>query len=78
MNENLEKYKIQLEGEKPQLLPSKSLLNTLKIGYNVKPGPPPPANHIDFTEGDSVLTTISTGFEHNDKLVPPPPDINLG
>jgi hypothetical protein len=25
-----------------------------------------------------VLTTISTGFEHNDKPVPPPPEINLG
>ena len=60
-------------GEKPQLLPSKSLLNTIKLGYNVKPVPPPPANHIDFIEGDSVMTTISTGFEHNDKPVPPPP-----
>ena len=67
MNENLEKDKIQLGGEKPQLLPSKSLLNTIKLGYNVKPVPPPPANHIDFIEGDSVMTTISTGFEHNDK-----------
>ena len=73
MNENLEKDKIQLGGEKPQLLPSKSLLNTIKLGYNVKPVPPPPANHIDFIEGDSVMTTISTGFEHNDKPVPPPP-----
>ena len=71
MNENLEKDKIQLGGEKPQLLPSKSLLNTIKLGYNVKPVPPPPANHIDFIEGDSVMTTISTGFEHNDKPVPP-------
>ena len=78
MNENLEKDKIQLGGEKPQLLPSKSLLNTIKLGYNVKPVPPPPANHIDFIEGDSVMTTISTGFEHNDKPVPPPPEINLG
>lgn len=78
MNENLEKDKIQLGGEKPQLLPSKSLLNTIKLGYNVKPAPPPPANHIDFIEGDSVMTTISTGFEHNDKPVPPPPEINLG
>ena len=73
MNENLEKDKIQLGGEKPQLLPSKSLLNTIKLDYNVKPVPPPPANHIDFIEGDSVMTTISTGFEHNDKPVPPPP-----
>ena len=73
MNENLEKDKIQLGNEKPQLLPSKSLLNTIKLGYNVKPVPPPPANHIDFIEGDSVMTTISTGFEHNDKPVPPPP-----
>ena len=78
MNENLEKDKIQLGNEKPQLLPSKSLLNTIKLGYNVKPVPPPPANHIDFIEGDSVMTTISTGFEHNDKPVPPPPEINLG
>lgn len=78
MNKNLEKDKIQLGGEKPQLLPSKSLLNTIKLGYNVKPVPPPPANHIDFIEGDSVMTTISTGFEHNDKPVPPPPEINLG
>ncbi len=23
------------------------------------------------------MTTISTGFEHNDKPVPPPPDINI-
>ena len=78
MNENLEKDKIQLGSEKPQLLPSKSLLNTIKLGYDVKPVPPPPENHIDFIEGDSVMTTISTGFEHNDKPVPPPPEINLG
>ena len=80
MNENLEKDKIQLGGEKPQLLPSKSLLNTISTGFehNDKPVPPPPANHIDFIEGDSVMTTISTGFEHNDKPVPPPPEINLG
>ena len=77
MNENLEKDKIQLGSEKPQLLPSKSLLNTIKLGYDVKPVPPPPENHIDFIEGDSVMTTISTGFEHNDKPVPPPPEINL-
>lgn len=72
-----EKDKIQLGSEKPQLLPSKSLLNTIKLGYNVKPVSPPPENHIDFIEGDSVMTTISTGFEHNDKPVPPPPEINL-
>ena len=77
MNENLEKDKIQLGNEKPQLLPSKSLLNTIKFGYDTKPVPPPPENHIDFIEGDSVMTTISTGFEHNDKPVPPPPEINL-
>lgn len=77
MNENLEKDKIQLGNEKPQLLPSKSLLNTIKLGYDTKPVPPPPENHIDFIEGDSVITTISTGFEHNDKPVPPPPEINL-
>ena len=72
-----EKDKIQLGSEKPQLLPSKSLLNTIKLGYNVKPTSPPSENHIDFIEGDSVMTTISTGFEHNDKPVPPPPEINL-
>lgn len=72
-----EKDKIQLGSEKPQLLPSKSLLNTIKLGYNVKPASPPSENHIDFIEGDSVMTTISTGFEHNDKPVPPPPEINL-
>lgn len=33
MNENLEKDKIQLGNEKPQLLPSKSLLNTIKRGF---------------------------------------------
>lgn len=77
MNENLEKDKIQLGNEKPQLLPSKSLLNTIKLGYDTKPVPPPPENHIDFIEGDSVMTTISTRFEHNDKPVPPPPEINL-
>lgn len=78
MNENLEKGKIQLGNEKPQLLPStKSLLNTIKLGYDTKPVPPPPENHINFIEGDSVMTTISTGFEHNDKPVPPPPEINL-
>lgn len=77
MNENLEKDKIQLGNEKPQLLPSKLLLNTIKLGYDTKPVPPPPENHIDFIEGDSVMTTISTGFEHNDKPVPPPPEINL-
>lgn len=72
-----EKDKIQLGSEKPQLLPSKSLLNTIKLGYNVKPVSPPSENHIDFIEGDSVMTTISTGFGHNDKPVPPPPEINL-
>lgn len=72
-----EKDKIQLGSEKPQLLPSKSLLNTIKLGYNVKPVSLPSENHIDFIEGDSVMTTISTGFEHNDKPVPPPPEINL-
>lgn len=72
-----EKDKIQLGSEKPQLLPSKSLLNTIKLGYNVKPVSPPPENHINFIEGDSVMTTISTGFGHNDKPVPPPPEINL-
>ena len=72
-----EKDKIQLGSEKPQLLPSKSLLNTIKLGYNVKPVSPPSENHIDFIEGDSVMTTISTGFEHNDKPVPLPPEINL-
>ena len=77
MNENLEKDKIQLGNQKPQLLPSKSLLNTIKLGYDVKPVPLSTANHIDFIEGDSVINTISTGFEHNDKPVPPPPEINL-
>ena len=77
MNENLEKDKIQLGQEKPQLLPSKSLLNTIKLGYDIKPVPPPPENHIDFIEGDSVITTISTGFEHNDKPVPPPPENHI-
>ena len=77
MNENLEKDKIQLGNEKPQLLPSKSLLNTIKLGYDTKPVPPPPENHIDFIEGDSVMTTISTGFEHNDKPVPPPPENHI-
>lgn len=72
-----EKDKIQLGSEKPQLLPSKSLLNTIKLGYNVKPASPPSENHINFIEGDSVMTTISTGFGHNDKPVPPPPEINL-
>ena len=73
MNENLEKDKIQLGGEKPQLLPSKSLLNTISTGFehNDKPVPPPPANHIDFIEGDSVMTTIKLGY--NVKPVPPPP-----
>lgn len=78
MNEKLEKDKIQLGSEKPQLLPSKSLLNTIKLGYNVKPVPPPSKNRIDFIEGDSVMTTISTGFKHNDKPVTTPPEINLG
>ena len=49
MNENLEKDKIQLGNEKPQLLPSKSLLNTIKLGYDTKPVPPPPENHIDLS-----------------------------
>lgn len=57
-------------GEKPQLLPSKSLLNTIKLGYNVKLVPPPPANHIDFIEGDSVITSMSTEFDHDAKPIP--------
>lgn len=69
MNENLEKDKIQLGGEKPQLLPSKSLLNTIKLGYNVKLVPPPPANHIDFIEGDSVIESVDTGFGCDNQIV---------
>lgn len=77
MNETLEKDKIQLGNEKPQLLPSKSLLNTIKLGYNTKPASSSSTNPIEFIEGDSVMTTISTGFEHNDKPVPPPPKIDI-
>lgn len=76
MNDNLERNK--LEQEKLQPLPSKSLLNTIKLGYEVESESTSPEKCIDFIEGDSVITTISTGFEkHDDKpVVSPPPDIN--
>ena len=73
MNDN----KVRLGCEKPQPLPSKSLLSTIKLGYETEPVPKPPQNFIDFIEGDSVITTIDTGFRHNDKPVPPPPKIDL-
>lgn len=75
MNENLEKDKIQLGQEKPQLLPSKLLLNTIKLGYDIEPIPAPPEIHINFIEGESVTTTISTGFDI--KLNPPPPEHHI-
>lgn len=65
MNKNLEKNK--LGNKKPQLLPSKSLLDTIKLGYDAKPIPPPP-----------VITSMSTGFDHDAKPIPPPPEINIG
>lgn len=74
MNKNLEKNK--LGNKKPQLLPSKSLLDTIKLGYDAKPIPPPPEINIDFIEGDSVITSMSAGFDHDAK--PIPPEINIG
>lgn len=65
MNKNLEKNK--LGNKKPQLLPSKSLLDTIKLGYDAKSIPPPP-----------VITSMSTGFDHDAKPIPPPPEINIG
>ena len=76
MNKNLEKNK--LGNKKPELLPSKSLLDTIKLGYDAKPIPPPPEINIDFIEGDSVITSMSTGFDHDAKPIPPPPEINIG
>lgn len=76
MNKNLEKNK--LGNKKPQLLPSKSLLDTIKLGYDAKPIPLPPEINIDFIEGDSVITSMSTGFDHDAKPIPPPPEINIG
>lgn len=72
MNKNLEKNK--LGNKKPQLLPSKSLLNTIKLGYDAKPIPPPPEINIDFIEGDSVITSMSTVFDHDAKPIPQNPD----
>lgn len=74
MNKNLEKNK--LGNKKPQLLPSKSLLDTIKLGHDAKPIPPPPGINIDFIEGDSVITSMSAGFDHDAK--PIPPEINIG
>ena len=68
---------IQLGHNKPQPLPSKSLLNTIKLGYDVKPDSTPPEKNINLIEGDSVITTISTGFQHNDKPVITPPEIDI-
>lgn len=74
MNENLEKDKIQLGQEKPQLLPSKSLLNTIKLGYDIKPVPPPPDINLNCKlpkrkNPDSVIGTIDTGFGCDNQLV---------
>lgn len=74
MNKNLEKNK--LGNKKPQLLPSKSSLATIKLGYDAKPIPPPPEINIDFIEGDSVITSMSAEFDHDAK--PIPPEINIG
>lgn len=40
-----------------------------KLG-NKKPQLPPPKINIDFIEGDSVITSMSTGFDHDAKPIP--------
>lgn len=70
MNENIEQL------GKPQLLPSKSLLNTLNLGYQIKPDVEKPENNILFKEKGSLITTMDTGFEHDDKPVQPKPIIS--
>lgn len=77
MNENFGKGETQLGNKKPQLLPSKSLLSTINLGYDIKSSPVTSSKYIDFIEGDSVMTTMNTRFEHNDKPVPLPPKIEL-
>ena len=74
MNENLEKDKIQLGNEKPQLLPSKSLLNTIKLGYDTKPVPPPPEINLScktpkHKNPDSVIGSVDTGFGCDNQLI---------
>lgn len=74
MNENLEKDKIQLGNEKPQLLPSKSLLNTIKLGYNIKPVPSPPEINLGCKipkkkNPDSIIGSIDTGFGCDNQIV---------
>lgn len=71
----MNKDKVQLGT--PQLLPSKSLFNTIKLGYEIEAVESSPAKPINFIEGESIITTVNTGFEHNDKPVPPPPDISI-
>lgn len=56
---------------------SKSLFDSINLGYEIQKEAPPLQSHIDFIEGDSVITTMNTGFIHNDKpVVPHKPELN--
>lgn len=78
MNDYLEKETNQLGEQKPQLLPSKSLLTTINLGYEIKQSELRPAQQINFRQSNSVITTMDTGFDENPKPIKPKPPINLG
>lgn len=67
----------QSDTPKIRLSPSKSLLSSINLGYDTTEEPTKPEHDIIFTEGESLLTTISTGFEHKDKPALDSPNISL-
>lgn len=77
MNDYLEQDKEKLGYTKPQLLPSKSLLTAIKLGYDIKQETNVSNKPIILKEGESVITTINTGFEPQNKCSKPTPTIKL-
>ena len=62
-----------------QLAPSKSLLTTANLGYDIiEENNELPQEPIKLIEGDSLITTMDTGFDENNKLdLPEIPTIQL-
>lgn len=72
MNKNLEKNK--LWNKKPQPLPSKPLLDTIKLVYDAKPIPPPPEINIgckipEHKNPYSIIESVDTGFGCDNQIV---------
>lgn len=74
MNENFGKGETQLGNKKPQLLPSKSLLSTINLGYDIKSSPVPPKIELNCDiprkkNPDSIIEGVDTGFGCDNVLV---------